>query len=85
MTSNTPTGDSSDMVVLREDELDTSLDTTPHNLYFSQAHGAVFIRQALLMSVLGRLKVLPNLIDLSGSAPPETGCTMIDTRFVRPS
>jgi aspartate carbamoyltransferase catalytic subunit len=51
----------------RLDELDTSLDTTPHNLYFSQAHGAVFIRQALLMSVLGRLKSLPNLLDLSGS------------------
>ena len=51
----------------RLDELDTSLDKTPHNLYFSQAHGAVFIRQALLMSVLGRLKALPNLIDLSPS------------------
>lgn len=49
----------------RLDELDTSLDKTSHNLYFSQAHGAVFIRQALLMSVLGRLKMLPNLIDLS--------------------
>ncbi|MGA0846873.1 MAG: aspartate carbamoyltransferase, partial [Luteolibacter sp.] len=51
----------------RLDELDTSLDKTPHNLYFSQAHGAVFIRQALLMSVLGRLKALPNLINLSPS------------------
>ena len=51
----------------RLDELDTSLDSTPHNLYFSQAHGAVFIRQALLMAVLGRLKALPNLIDLSPS------------------
>lgn len=51
----------------RLDELDTSLDHTPHNLYFSQAHGAVFMRQALLMSVLGRLKALPNLIDLSPS------------------
>lgn len=51
----------------RLDELDASLDKTPHNLYFSQAHGAVFIRQALLMSVLGRLKSLPNLIDLSPS------------------
>lgn len=51
----------------RLDELDTSLDKTPHNLYFSQAHGAVFIRQALLMSVLGRLKALPDLINLSPS------------------
>lgn len=43
-------------------ELDTSLDCTPHNLYFSQAHGAVFIRQALLMSVLDRLDRLPKEI-----------------------
>jgi aspartate carbamoyltransferase catalytic subunit len=45
----------------RLDELDKSLDRTPHNLYFSQAHGAVFIRQALLLSVLGRLDTLPDL------------------------
>lgn len=45
----------------RLDELDTSLDKTPHNLYFSQAHGAVFIRQALLLAVLGRLDRLPEL------------------------
>lgn len=43
----------------RLDELDRSLDDTPHNLYFSQAHGAVFIRQALLISILGRLNTLP--------------------------
>jgi len=49
----------------RLDELSTSLDTTPHNLYFSQAHGAVFIRQALLMAVLGRLDTLPDLVDLT--------------------
>ncbi|MGB6223114.1 aspartate/ornithine carbamoyltransferase family protein [Haloferula sp.] len=53
----------SDAVILhplaRLDELDTSLDKTPHNLYFSQAHGAVFIRQALLLAVLGRLDRLP--------------------------
>lgn len=48
----------------RLDELDTSLDDTPHNLYFSQAHGAVFIRQALLMSVLGRLTHLPDIIEI---------------------
>jgi aspartate carbamoyltransferase catalytic subunit len=48
----------------RLEELDTSLDKTSHNLYFSQAHGAVFIRQALLMAVLGRLDALPNIIDL---------------------
>ena len=43
----------------RLDELDTSLDKTSHNLYFSQAHGAVFVRQALLISLLGRLDRLP--------------------------
>jgi len=46
----------------RLDELDTSLDDTPHNLYFSQAHGAVFVRQALLISVCGRLDRLPREI-----------------------
>lgn len=54
-----------DAVVLhplaRLDELDTSLDKTSHNLYFSQAHGAVYVRQALLMAVLGRLGKLPDL------------------------
>lgn len=48
----------------RLDELDRSLDDTPHNLYFSQAHGAVFIRQALLISILGRLNTLPAEIPL---------------------
>lgn len=55
-----------DAVVLhplaRLDELDTSLDDTPHNLYFTQAHGAVFIRQALLMCVFDRLDRLPDSI-----------------------
>ena len=45
----------------RLDELDTSLDKTSHNLYFSQAHGAVFIRQAILTAILGRLDRLPDL------------------------
>lgn len=48
----------------RLDELDRSLDDTPHNLYFSQAHGAVFIRQALLICMLGRLHTLPREIPL---------------------
>jgi aspartate carbamoyltransferase catalytic subunit len=44
----------------RLDELDTDRSiSTEHNLYFSQAHGAVFVRQALLISVLGRLDRLP--------------------------
>jgi aspartate carbamoyltransferase catalytic subunit len=48
----------------RLDELDTSLDDTPHNLYWSQAHGAVFIRQALLVAVMGRFGRLPEDLPL---------------------
>jgi len=48
----------------RLDELSTNLDDTPHNLYFAQAHGAVFVRQALLLSLLGRLDRLPREIRL---------------------
>ncbi|MCB0608814.1 MAG: aspartate carbamoyltransferase [Lewinellaceae bacterium] len=52
-----------DAVVLhplaRLDELDPTLDGTHHNLYFTQAHGAVFIRQALLISVLNRFDRIP--------------------------
>jgi aspartate carbamoyltransferase catalytic subunit len=44
----------------RKTELDRSLDDTEHNLYFAQAGGAVFVRQALLVSVLGRLRALPD-------------------------
>lgn len=66
LNSDSPIKDSAVILhpLARLDELDTSLDKTPHNLYFSQAHGAVFIRQALVMAVLDRLKALPNLIDL---------------------
>jgi len=46
----------------RLDELSPSLDNTDHNLYFTQAHGAVFIRQALLISVLNRFDRLPQNI-----------------------
>jgi aspartate carbamoyltransferase catalytic subunit len=46
----------------RLDELDRSLDETPHNLYWSQAHGAVFVRQALLISVFDRLGRLPETL-----------------------
>ncbi|MBK8969165.1 MAG: hypothetical protein R3D58_16430 [Saprospiraceae bacterium] len=52
-----------DAVVLhplaRLDELDPTLDGTHHNLYFTQAHGAVFVRQALLIAVLNRFDRLP--------------------------
>ncbi len=52
-----------DAVVLhplaRLDELDPNLDHTTHNLYFTQAHGAVFIRQALFISIMNRFDKLP--------------------------
>lgn len=49
----------------RLDELDTSLDDTPHNLYWAQAHGAVFIRQALFIAIFNRFGRLPENIPLS--------------------
>ncbi|MCB1322509.1 MAG: aspartate carbamoyltransferase, partial [Leptospiraceae bacterium] len=39
----------------RGDELDVSLDTTAHNWYFAQARGAVFIRMALLTTLVERI------------------------------
>lgn len=36
----------------RGEELDRSLDDTPHNWYFAQARGAVFVRMALLSAIL---------------------------------
>ncbi|MEL7336971.1 MAG: aspartate carbamoyltransferase, partial [Planctomycetota bacterium] len=39
----------------RNKELSVELDDTNHNLYFAQAAGAVFVRQALLAAVLDRL------------------------------
>lgn len=36
----------------RGDELSTSLDDTPHNWYFAQARGAVFMRMALLSTIM---------------------------------
>jgi aspartate carbamoyltransferase catalytic subunit len=48
----------------RNAELDPSLDDTPHNLYFAQAAGAVFLRQALLICLLGRIPMLPPSIRL---------------------
>ena len=36
----------------RGDELSRDLDDTPHNWYFAQARGAVFMRMALLSSIL---------------------------------
>jgi len=39
----------------RGDELSTDLDATPHNWYFAQARGAVFIRMALLTAMTQRI------------------------------
>jgi aspartate carbamoyltransferase catalytic subunit len=44
----------------RGDELATDLDETEHNWYFAQARGAVYIRMALLTSVVQRV---PQVID----------------------
>ncbi|MCB0261614.1 MAG: aspartate carbamoyltransferase [Calditrichaeota bacterium] len=46
----------------RLDELSPTLDGTHHNLYFTQAHGAVFVRQALLISILNCFDRLPKNI-----------------------
>jgi aspartate carbamoyltransferase catalytic subunit len=48
----------------RNNELDPSLDDTHHNLYFAQAASAVFLRQALLIALLGRIPNLPPSIRL---------------------
>ena len=45
-------------------ELDTNLDNTEHNWYFAQARGAVYVRMALLTSVVQRV---PQVVD----TPPE--------------
>jgi aspartate carbamoyltransferase catalytic subunit len=43
----------------RREELDVSLDDSRHNLYFAQAAGAVYVRQALLTCLLDRVERLP--------------------------
>lgn len=48
-------------------ELSNEIDGTNHNLYFDQAHGAVFVRQALLLALTGRL----------GGEPPSEGCSEV--------
>ncbi len=46
----------------RGEELCTSLDDTPHNWYFAQARGAVFLRQALLTCVVRRTERVLDII-----------------------
>jgi len=46
----------------RGDELSTELDETPHNWYFSQARGAVFVRMALLTCLVQRTERVIDVI-----------------------
>lgn len=47
----------------RKSELSEQIDQTEHNLYFSQAAGAVYVRQALLICLLNRFDRLPKSIN----------------------
>src|SRR6056297_4123385 len=55
LTSNFKPGAAILHPLARRDELSVELDDTEHNLYFAQAAGAVFVRQAVLVAVLDRL------------------------------
>lgn len=57
ITADTPLKDGAVVMhpLARRDELDVSLDKTEHNMYFAQAAGAVYMRQAVIICVLGRL------------------------------
>lgn len=46
----------------RGDELCTSLDDSPHNWYFAQARGAVFLRQALLTCLVQRAERVLDIV-----------------------
>lgn len=46
----------------RGEELCTSLDDTPHNWYFAQARGAVFIRMALLTCIVQRTELVMDVV-----------------------
>jgi Aspartate carbamoyltransferase, catalytic chain len=43
-------------------ELSTCMDATPHNWYFSQARGAVFLRMALLTCMVERIDRVMDVI-----------------------
>ena len=49
-----------DMIILhplpRVDEISTDLDDTKHALYFKQARNGIPVRQAMMMTVLGKVK-----------------------------
>ncbi|MCH9688378.1 MAG: aspartate carbamoyltransferase, partial [Deltaproteobacteria bacterium] len=61
ISTESPLGDNAVVMhpLARREELDVSLDDSRHNLYFAQAAGAVYIRQALLVTLLGRVHRLP--------------------------
>jgi aspartate carbamoyltransferase len=40
----------------RVDEISTDLDDTKHALYFKQARNGIPVRQAMMMTVLGKVK-----------------------------
>lgn len=46
----------------RGPELDVSLDATPHNWYFAQARGAVFVRKALLTCMTQRTERVMDVV-----------------------
>lgn len=46
----------------RGEELSTKLDHTPHNWYFAQARGAVFVRMALLTCIVERTERVVDVI-----------------------
>ena len=46
----------------RGPELSTCMDDTPHNWYFSQARGAVFLRMALLTCMVDRAERVMDVI-----------------------
>jgi len=46
----------------RGDELSPALDDTPHNWYFSQARGAVFVRMALLTCMVQRTDMVMDVL-----------------------
>lgn len=56
LTTQSPLKDSAIILhpLARGQELSTDLDSTPHNWYFSQARGAVFLRMALLTCMVQR-------------------------------
>lgn len=56
LSANSPLKESAIILhpLARGEELSTDLDHTPHNWYFSQARGAVFLRMALLTCMVQR-------------------------------